>query len=233
MVSELFNGVKTYVPKTRQELMEYVFQHKSILIAVNGEKIYHATDVTRSIINRNVGYPDGMGAVWALQKRGHSEVDRIPGCELWLDIIEQYQTKKSFYLVGGTDEVIEKTIANLKSDYSGINILGYRNGYLNNEAERTALLADIAEKKPDVVFVAMGSPKQELLMEEMYQKHPAVYQGLGGSFDVYTGLVQRAPQWWIDHKLEGVYRTMMEPRKRIMRDIRLIPYFVKLIFNKL
>jgi len=71
MVSEIFNGVKTYVPKTRKELMEYVFQYKSILIAVNGEKIYHATDATRSIINRNVGYPDGMGAVWALQKRGH------------------------------------------------------------------------------------------------------------------------------------------------------------------
>lgn len=233
MVSELFNGVKTYVPKTRQELMEYVFRHKSILIAVNGEKIYHATDVTRSIINRNVGYPDGMGAVWALQKRGHAEVDRIPGCELWLDIIAQYQNEKSFYLVGGTDEVIEKTIAALKTDYPGIDILGHRNGYLSDKTERAVLLADIAEKKPDVVFVAMGSPKQELLMEEMYQKHPAVYQGLGGSFDVYTGLVQRAPKWWIDHKLEGVYRTMMEPRKRIMRDVRLIPYFIKLIFNKL
>lgn len=233
MVSELFNGVKTYVPKTRKELMEYVFRHKSILIAVNGEKIYHATDATRSIINRNVGYPDGMGAVWALQKRGHADVDRIPGCELWLDIIGQYQHMKSFYLVGGTDEVIEKTVGQLKKDYAQINILGHRNGYLKDEDERKALIHDITEKKPDVVFVAMGSPRQELLMEEMYQKHPAVYQGLGGSFDVYTGLVQRAPQWWIDHKLEGVYRTLMEPRKRIMRDIRLIPYFIKLIFNKL
>lgn len=233
MVSELFNGVKTYVPKTRKELMEYVFQHKSILIAVNGEKIYHATDITRSIINRNVGYPDGMGAVWALQKRGHSDVDRIPGCELWLDIIAEYENKKTFYLVGGKDEVIEKTISKLKSDYPNISILGYRNGYLNEDEERLAVIDDISQKKPDVVFVAMGSPKQELLMEEMYQKHPAVYQGLGGSFDVYTGNVQRAPKWWIDNKLEGVYRTMMEPRKRIMRDIRLIPYFIKLIFNKL
>ena len=49
--------------------------------------------------------------------------------------------------------------------------------------------------KPDVVFVAMGSPKQELLMEEMSEKHPAIYQGLGGSFDVYTGRVERAPKW--------------------------------------
>ena len=233
MVSELFNGVKTYVPKTRKELMEYVFEHKCILIAVNGEKIYHATDTTRSIINRNVGYPDGMGAVWALQKRGHTDVDRIPGCELWLDIITEYHSTKTFYLVGGKEEVIEKTVTNLKSDFPNINILGYRNGYLNEDSEFSALIADISQQKPDVVFVAMGSPKQELVMEEMYQRHPAVYQGLGGSFDVYTGNVQRAPKWWIDNKLEGTYRTMMEPRKRIMRDIRLIPYFIKLIFNKL
>lgn len=233
MVSEIFNGVKTYVPKSRKELMEYVFQHKSILIAVNGEKIHHATDVTRSIINRNVGYPDGMGAVWAIQKRGHKEVDRIPGCELWLDIIAEFENTKTFYLVGGKDEIINKTISNLKSEFPMINILGYRNGYLKEDNERLALIEDIAEKKPDVVFVAMGSPKQELLMEEMHQKHPAVYQGLGGSFDVYTGNVNRAPKWWIDNKLEGVYRTMMEPRKRIMRDVRLIPYFINLIFNRL
>ena len=233
MVSELFNGVKTYVPKSRKELMAYAFEHKSILVAVNGEKIYHATDATRDIINRNVGYPDGMGAVWAIQKRGHSEVDRIPGCELWLDIIEAYHAEKTFYLVGGKEAVIETTVAKLKNDFPKINIVNYRNGYLKEDAERQALIDDISEKKPDVVFVAMGSPKQELLMEEMHQKHPAVYQGLGGSFDVYTGNVQRAPKWWIDNKLEGVYRTMMEPRKRIMRDIRLIPYFFNLICNRL
>ena len=69
MVSEIFNGVNVYVPESRKQLMEYAFEHKSILIAVNGEKIYHATDTTRNIINRNVGYPDGMGAVWAIQKK--------------------------------------------------------------------------------------------------------------------------------------------------------------------
>lgn len=71
--------------------------------------------------------------------------------------------------------------------------MNYRNGYLKTPEERKALIEDIAEKKPDVVFVAMGSPKQELLMEEMLERHPAIYQGLGGSFDVYTGAVKRAP----------------------------------------
>lgn len=233
MISQLLNGVKTYVPKSRNELIDYVLEHKSILVAVNAEKIYHATDETRAIINRNVGYADGVGAVWALKRKGHKNVDKIPGCELWLNIIERYQNKKSFYLVGGKEEIIQKTVTKLKDDYVELNIVGYRNGYIKNDRERTALINDIAKKKPDVVFVAMGSPIQELLMEEIYQKHPAVYQGLGGSFDVYTGNVRRAPNWWINNNLEGIYRTLNEPRKRVMGDIRVMPYFFRLILNRL
>ena len=94
------------------------------------------------------------------------------------------------------------------------------------------MLDDIATKKPDVVFVAMGSPKQELLMEEMAERHPAIYQGLGGSFDVYTGHVKRAPQWWVDHNLEYVYRLIKEP-KRIKRQIHLVKYAWWLMTKKL
>lgn len=233
MISQVLNGVKTYVPKSRKELMEYVIEHKSILVAVNAEKIYHATDETRAIINRNVGYADGVGAVWALKRKGHKDVAKIPGCELWLNLIENYHVSKTFYLVGGKKEIIQKAVSRLKTEYPSIKIIGHRNGYLKDEAERQALIADISIKKPDIVFVAMGSPKQELLMEEMYQKHPAVYQGLGGSFDVYTGNVKRAPEWWIANNLEGIYRTLNEPKKRVMGDIRVMPYFVKLVFNKL
>jgi UDP-N-acetyl-D-mannosaminouronate:lipid I N-acetyl-D-mannosaminouronosyltransferase len=84
-----------------------------------------------------------------------------------------------------------------------------------------------------VVFVAMGSPRQELLMEEMSQQHQAVYQGLGGSFDVYVGKVKRAPNWWVNNGLEGIYRTLMEPKKRMMRDVRVMPFFMKMLCNRL
>jgi UDP-N-acetyl-D-mannosaminouronate:lipid I N-acetyl-D-mannosaminouronosyltransferase len=233
MISQLLNGVKTYVPKSRKELMDYVMDHKGILVAVNAEKIYHATAETRAIINRNVGYADGVGAVWALKRKGHKNVDKIPGCELWLNIVENFHKGKSFYMVGGTEEIIQKTVKRLKNDFPEINIVGYRNGYLNKKQDREELINAISQKKPDVIFVAMGSPKQELLMEEMYKNHPAVYQGLGGSFDVYTGNVKRAPSWWVNNNLEGIYRTLNEPRKRVMGDVRLMPYFVKLICNRL
>lgn len=220
------NGVKIHPFSTFDSLLEYVNGRKGILVAINAEKILHATDQTRSIINRNIGYCDGVGAVMALKKKGFNDVVKIPGCELWLKIIASlYKEGKTFYLVGGKQEVIEQTVDKLKTDFPGIQIVAYRNGYIKTDEERSALIDDIAQKKPDVVFVAMGSPKQELLMEEMLQRHAAIYQGLGGSFDVYTGNVKRAPKWWVDHSLEWAYRLVKQP-SRIKRQIHLIRFLL-------
>lgn len=231
MTSESLNGVTTYAPTSRTELMAYAMTHQKILVAVNAEKILHATEASRAIINRNLGYPDGVGAVWALHKKGHPEVVKIPGCELWLDIVKHYHKTKSFYLVGGKQDVIEDTIAKLHQDFKGINICNYRNGYIKTEAEEKALIEDIVKHQPDVVFVAMGSPKQELLMERMQQQHQAIYQGLGGSFDVYTGHVKRAPKWWVKNNLEWAYRLMKQP-SRIKRQIHLLRFLANLLLGK-
>lgn len=227
----LKNGVKVYAFRSFDEIIDYAQTQKGLLVAINAEKIVHATDETREIINRNIGYSDGTGAVMALKKHG-AEAVKIPGCELWLKIVERMAPEgKSFYLVGSKQEVIEETVAKLKREFEGIHLEGYRNGYLNSETEKQALLDDIAAKKPDVVFVAMGSPKQELLMMEMMQRHMAIYQGLGGSFDVYTGHVERAPQWWVDHNLEFAYRLIKQP-SRINRQIFLLKFLFLLKLGK-
>lgn len=109
--------------------------------------------------------------------------------------------------------------------------MGYRNGYIKTDEERAALVDDIARQKPDVVFVAMGSPKQELLMEEIQQRHSAIFQGLGGSFDVYTGHVERAPEWWVKHNLEWAYRLVRQP-SRIKRQVHLLRYAWWLLARK-
>lgn len=226
------NGVNIYPFGSFEELLKYVSGKKGILVAINAEKILHATDQTRGIINRNIGYCDGIGAVMALKKHGYKNVVKIPGCELWLRIIAStYRDGKTFYLVGSKQEVIESTVSKLKTEYPGINIVNYRNGYIKSDDEKQALIDDIAEKKPDVVFVAMGSPKQELLMEEMFERHQAIYQGLGGSFDVYTGRVERAPKWWVDHNLEFAYRLIKQP-SRIKRQIHLIKFLFLLYIGR-
>ena len=230
MKSSLLNGVKTYAPNSREELMCYAMKHHKIMIAVNAEKILHATDNSRIIINRNLGYPDGIGAVWALRNKGIKNVIKIPGCELWLDIIKQNYKSKTFYLIGGKQKVLDQTVLNLKTEYPGIKILNYRNGYIKNDDDELTLIEDIITHKPDVVFVAMGSPKQEVLMEKLHQKHKATYQGLGGSFDVYTGAVKRAPNWWVKNNLEWAFRLFKEP-SRIKRQIHLIRFYILLQFN--
>ncbi|MDK9557293.1 WecB/TagA/CpsF family glycosyltransferase [Marinobacter sp. M216] len=231
MRSESLNGVKVFAPVSRNDLIDFAFANHSLLVAVNAEKILHATEQTRSIINRNVGYPDGIGAIMGLKKKGLEDLVKIPGCELWLDIIRGHYRDKTFYLVGASDEVIAQTVKKLQLEFPGIRIVGYRNGYLVDDLDRQALIDDIASKKPNVVFVAMGSPRQELLMEEMQNRHAAVYQGLGGSFDVYTGQVQRAPAWWVRHHLEWLYRLIKEP-VRIKRQIHLVRFLFLLQFNR-
>lgn len=226
------NGVQTFAPRTREELINYAATEKKILVAVNAEKILHATETSRSIINRNLGYPDGIGAVMALRRKGVAKVEKIPGCELWLDIIKAYYKKSTFYLIGGKEEIIQKTVFQLKQQFPGIRILNFRNGYIRADEEREDLITDISQKKPDVVFVAMGSPKQELLMEEMQKRHSALYQGLGGSFDVYAGNVDRAPEWWINNNLEWAYRLVKQP-SRIKRQIHLVKFLYLLKRNKL
>jgi len=226
------NGVKTYCFSSKKEIIDFAFIEKKSLIAINAEKILHATDRTRELFSKSIGYSDGIGAVWALKKKGFREAVKIPGCELWLDIIRHSFKEKTFYLIGSKQEVIEETVEKLKNEFPGISILNYRNGYIITESDKKSLIEDIRLLKPDVVFIAMGSPKQELLIEEIQSAHPAVYQGLGGSFDVYVGKVQRAPEWWVKNNLEWAYRLVKQP-SRIKRQIYLVKFAFLLLFNKI
>ena len=103
---------------------------------------------------------------------------------------------------------------------------------MTTEVMKSEVINNIVRTKPDVVFVAMGSPKQELLMAELQKLHPAIYMGLGGSFDIYTGKVRRAPKWWVEHNLEFAYRLMNQP-KRLKRQIHLLRFVWMLIANRL
>ncbi len=90
-------GIRCYAPISHQELVDYAFANKSILIALNAEKILKAPSELRNLINKNIGYSDGIGAVWALKKKGVDNVLRIPGVELWLEIIKEHHKDKTFY----------------------------------------------------------------------------------------------------------------------------------------
>ena len=111
------NGVKVYPFTSAKELLDFVDERKGLLVAVNAEKVMKANEQTRSIINNNIGYADGAGVKVAMHKKGYKDVVRIAGCDLWLEIIRQSHQEKTFYLVGGKQEVIDETIGKLKKEF--------------------------------------------------------------------------------------------------------------------
>ena len=226
------NDRKVNIFSSDAELIDYVADRQQILVAINAEKIANRTPQLKDIINRNIGYLDGIGPVIAARRRGLCQACKIPGCELWLKIVERFRHSRSFYLLGASPAVIDDVVRRLTADFPGISIAGYHDGYLTTDAVKQTVIDDIVSKKPDIVFVAMGSPRQELLMDELLALHPALYMGLGGSFDVYTGRVKRAPKWWLDHNLEFAYRLIRQP-KRIRRQLNSLRFLWMLITNKL
>ena len=224
------NGFKVYGFGSRNELISHIKSSHCILIAINAEKIYAGNDELKLITQNGVGYPDGIGAVKALKTKGASNAIRIPGSELWLDIISSLSKEDSVYLIGATNEVIEATVDKLKKVYPSLKIAGYRNGFLS-ENEVEILEKDIVDKKPTVVFVAQGSPRQERLMQRLQLSHKAIYMGLGGSFDVFTGNVKRAPRFFRENGLEWLYRLLSQP-SRIKRQKVLFPFFINLHLGK-
>lgn len=223
----IVNGFRSW-----DELLDHVDADRRVYVAINAEKIMAAPDEVRRMINANVGYCDGIGAVKALNRKGVKGIVRLPGCELWLKIIGRHHADWKFYIVGASPQVHEQTIAKLRAEYPDINIVGHRDGYIKDDAERAALIDDVAAKAPDAVFVAMGSPKQERLMGEMQKRHTAVYVGLGGSYDVYTGAVPRAPKSWQRLNLEFMYRLVRQP-SRWRRQLNYIPFLFKLYTGQL
>ena len=225
-------GRKVNIFTCDNDLIDYIADKREILVAVNAEKIINRDPKIKDIINNNTGYLDGIGPVLAARRKGVCEACKIPGCELWLKLVERFRHNRSFYLLGSTRPVVEETARNLSKDFPGINIIGYHDGYLTTEELKENVINDIVSKKPDVVFVAMGSPKQELLMADLHALHPALYMGLGGSFDIYAGKVKRAPKWWVEHNLEFAYRLLKQP-KRLRRQIRLLRFTWLLLTNGL
>lgn len=215
---------------SKEEFLTFLYGQNVILIALNAEKLNSSDEELDTLINSNIGYPDGIGAVWALRRKGLKAI-KIAGAEFWLDIVGKYYQQKSFFFIGSSQEVIEITIAKLKKEFPRLNIVGYRNGFLG-AGEKEALLEEFHLNKPDVVFVAMGSPKQEFLMRFFLQEYPALYMGLGGSFDVYSGTKNRAPRIFIKLGLEWLYRLLKEPT-RISRQISLVIFFFKVIVRKI
>ena len=201
-------------------------------IAINAEKIISLRkneDVKRILESATLRYPDGIGVVWALRRKG-AQCGRIPGCDLWIELMRAAGRKSTkVFLVGAKPHVMEQTSEKLKSEFQ-VNLVGNQHGYFEDEDK---LIQEIVASEAKIVTVALGSPAQEKFISKCRLVHPdAFYMGVGGTYDVFVGNVKRAPKWAQDFNVEWLYRAVRQP-SRIFRQSVLLEYFVLLVFNKL
>ncbi|NLF50723.1 MAG: WecB/TagA/CpsF family glycosyltransferase [Leptolinea sp.] len=234
MVEAYLNGKRTYAVQSKEDLLAFIKNKKAILIAMNTEKILREDIRLREIINSNIGYPDGVGAVLAMRRKG-IPARKIPGAVFWLEIVKAFHLGKTFYLLGSKSDIINMTVIKLKKEYPGIKILGYRDGYFT-DAEYVEIKQDIQQRKPDVIFVALGSPRQEYVMADLIAVHPALYMGLGGSLDLFCGKVKAVPDWWCRYFIwEGLYRALsdMGNIQRWKRQLPAMRIIYKILLGRL
>jgi N-acetylglucosaminyldiphosphoundecaprenol N-acetyl-beta-D-mannosaminyltransferase len=177
--------------------------------------------------------PDGAGVVFALRLNG-ARVNRLPGIELAHGALARAaQSGQEVALLGGRSEVMDKLIEVLPALHSGLKIGAHQNGFFAAEEEK-ALVEKIAAGRPKLVLVALGVPRQEHFID-CYKDSFAhsVVIGVGGSFDVWTGYVARAPEFYRKYHLEWLYRLQKEPW-RFKRMAGALPKFAcQVVLQKL
>lgn len=231
-------GVPVMPFESIDHVLENVFNANGAVIpgaaiAINPEKILKSIEdqaVKNVLLDATIPYADGIGAVKAMEKKSNQKLSRIPGVELWYEIVKKAgKTANSVFIVGARPEVSEQT-AQILVERHNVTLAGRSDGYFQDEKQ---LIENIVASKAKVVIVALGSPKQELFIKECRKRHPdAFYMGVGGSFDVLVGRVERAPDFWCKLNLEWFYRLMCEPT-RIKRQIKLAKFLYLHLTNKL
>lgn len=176
--------------------------------------------------------PDGAGAVWAGRYLGNEVPERVAGFDLYNQLLKLSADKGyKAYFFGGAPGVAEAAKNKAEELYLGVQIVGCRNGYFT-EAEEEAIIKEINDAAPDMLFVALGAPKQEKwLVKYRNQLKPRILMGIGGSFDVLAGKMERAPKWMQEASLEWAFRLYKQP-SRFMRMLALPKFVLKVIFCK-
>jgi len=206
------------------------------VIANNPEKVIKAQQdagLLRQMENTGLLIPDGIGIVLAARILCLGWMERVPGSELMPAICELAEDKGyRVFLFGATPEVNQKTSEILLERYPRLQIVGNRDGYVA-DSDMLSVVQEINSSKAQILFIALGSPKQELWIEHyLPQLSVRVCQGVGGTFDVIAGHVRRAPRIFRQMHLEWFYRLITNPR-RLLRQTALPKFIFQVLSAKL
>lgn len=211
---------------TFEQAVDWAYSKHGQIVTINPEMISVAQknpDFAEIINSAELVVADGIGVEIGLKILGY-KVKRIAGIDLGKALVEKFTASgKSVAMIGAKPGVVDSAIENLSKEYKNLNVVYSHDGYFDNDED---IIASVISANPDLILVALGSPKQEFFIHNLKEKLPnSTLIGLGGSFDVWAGVVERAPKIYQKLGLEWLYRTLKEP-KRFKRIFPTLPLFV-------
>lgn len=220
---KVFNGTKT-------ELIDFIKKRERVnIISGNPEVLYNGLcnrDIYSSYIDEtSLIIPDGVGTLAAAKILSTPFKEKLAGIEIMDEIVKlSCEKKKSVYFLGATQEILDNCLKNIKHKYPNIIIAGANNGFFDLK-KCDDIVQDIRSSKANIIFVAMGSPRQEYFISKYMDDLPCeIFMGVGGSFDIIAGKLNRAPKWMINFGIEWLYRVIKEPFR--VKRLFVIPKFL-------
>jgi N-acetylglucosaminyldiphosphoundecaprenol N-acetyl-beta-D-mannosaminyltransferase len=206
-------AVDSYIDWLSSRLQQKLGTH---VVTLNAEMTMQARqdpDLAKTIRQADLVIPDGSGVVLYLKLYG-KRVQRCPGVELSESLLRRLartQTDTSVFFYGGAPGVAAKARDRLQQKYPGLTIAGVEHGYIDAEG-RERLKQTLSQLQPSLIYVGLGVPRQEFWIARHRHLCPnSIWIGVGGSFDIWAGVKDRAPQWFSDNHLEWAYRLYQEP----------------------
>jgi N-acetylglucosaminyldiphosphoundecaprenol N-acetyl-beta-D-mannosaminyltransferase len=161
---------------------------------------------------------DGMALVWYSKLLPECLPEKVSGIDIMMNMFRTGNDERwSFYFLGATEQVIQRTVGNFKRDYRNAIVAGSRNGYFKMDDE-PHIVEEIGRSGANILLIGFGSPRKEMFVEQWKGQFGVnVIHGVGGSFDVYAGVTKRAPTWMQSAGLEWLYRLVQEPVRLFSR----------------
>jgi N-acetylglucosaminyldiphosphoundecaprenol N-acetyl-beta-D-mannosaminyltransferase len=174
---------------------------------------------------------DGMGVVWAARLLGHYVPERVAGIDLFIRLVGMAEIKKiPIFLLGADEVILDRVVCVISKKYRSIDIAGFHHGYFWNDEERVVTM--IKKSGAKMLFVAISSPLKENFINKWRNKLGVTFvMGVGGTFDVIAGHVNRAPIWMQQAGLEWMYRVFQEPRRMWRRYLTTNSRFAVMLFG--
>ena len=221
--------------KDKNTLMNYIENFDKVnIISGNPEVLFNGFNNPMLKENFNdkssIIIPDGVGTIIASKLLKKPVEEKIAGIDVVREVLIKANLEaKSIYLLGAKEEILKKCVENIKIEYPSLKVSGFHNGFFDlNDCDD--IIEDIKTCEPWAVFVAMGSPRQEVFIKKIMNiSNTHIFMGVGGVFDIFAGELKRAPKWMISLGLEWLYRVIKEPF-RIKRLVS-IPQFLLLVLK--